>query len=231
MALRAQGFVGTNPGSGAQLNKLYVDSFTRNDASGSDYNVFVTNTFNVTLSQPQTILAIIKYNTSLVAQAVAYIDTPASSSGNSGSGVSVDSAGNIYVATTIKDSATAKTIYTFDSLSGSDATFNTFGTVTPVNTNTDGLFVSYSGDLTTARWATTVASSDGLNDAGFALAVDTANNIYIGGTSTLDNASGSNTIDIYNYSSVSGGAVQTTLFGNMTVTNATDRAGFVIKYE
>ncbi len=228
MAVNAQGFTGTNAGSGAQLNKLYIDSFSSNVANGSNYDIFVSNAINVTLAQPQTIMAIIKFNASLAAQSVAYIDTP---SGNAGSTVSTDSAGNVYLATTIKDSASAKTIYEFNSLSGSDATFDTFGTITPTNINTDGLIVSYSGDLTNARWATRVETSDSLNDGGFISAVDSANNIYIGGTSVLNNAAGSNTVNIYDYSTVTSGVVQNTLFGSMDATNATDRVGYIIKYQ
>jgi hypothetical protein len=240
MALTAQGFVGTNAGSGAQLNKLYVDSFSTNTANGSDYDIDVSNTFNMTLAQPQNILAIIKFSTSLEGESMAYVDTPPAPPipppynippGNSGSGVSIDSTGNIYLATTIKDNTTSKTIYSFNSLVGSDATFTTFGTVNVGNTNTDGLIVSYSGDLTTARWATAVTSSDGLNDAGFISAVDTANNIYVGGTSVLNASASSNYVSIYNYSGISAGAVQNTLFGEMDATGATDRIGFIIKYE
>jgi hypothetical protein len=235
LAMNAQGFAGTNAGSGAQLDTLYVDSFSSNVANGSNYDITVTNTFNVPLAQPQTVMAVVKFNSSLQAQSAAYIDTPG---GNSGgffssllSSVSVDSSGNVFIATSIKDSALVKTIKTFASLSGSTATFNTFGTVAATNANTDGLIVSYSGDLTTARWATLVTSSDGLADGGFICQPTSDNYIFVGGNSVLDKNAGSNTIAINSYSTVTAGAVQNTLFGNLNVTAATDRVGFLIKYE
>jgi hypothetical protein len=234
MAMNAQGFSGTNAGSGAQLNKLYVDSFSANVANGSNYDITVTNTFNVPLAQPQTVVAVVKFNSSLQAQSVAYIDTPGGNAGGfygTNASLSVDSYGNVYVPTTIKNSTLAKTIYTFNSLSGSTATFNTFGTVTVANANTDGLIVSYEGDLDIARWATVVSSSDGLNDAGLACQPTSDNYIFVGGNSTLNKGVGSNTIGIKSYSTVIAGAVQNTLFGNLDVTAATDRAGFLIKYE
>jgi hypothetical protein len=235
LSLTAQGFVGTNAGSGAQLNKLYIDSFNTNVTNGSDYDITVSNIFNMTLAQPQTVLAVVAFNASLVAQSIAYVELTTSNIAvfgpSPGTNMSVDPSGNIYLTTTIKDSSTSKTVYAFDSLSGSDAAFTAFGTVTTTNSNTDGLVVSYSGDLSTGRWATVIRSSDNLNDSGFISAVDTANNIYIGGTTALDSGAVSNSVAIYSYDSVSGGAIQTTLFGNMDVTGATDRAGFIIKYE
>lgn len=227
LAVNAQGFVGTNAGSGAQLNTLSIDSFVANNANGANYDIGLSTTFTMPLAQPSFAVVVINFDSSLAAQSVAYIDTP---SGNGGSGVSIDSTGNIYLATTIANTTATKTIYTFNALAGSVATFNTFGTVAATATTTDGLLVSYSGDLQTARWATTITSSDGLNEAGLLSAVDTADNIYFGGTSIIDAAQPSNYISINNYDTVSGGAVQTTLFGNMDVSAATDRVGYLIKY-
>jgi hypothetical protein len=227
MTLNAQGFVGTNATSGAQLNQLYVDSFSANNANGSNYDILVTNTFNMTLAQPQTVLAVLKYNTSLVAQSMSYIDTP---EGNTGSVVSIDPTGNVYVATTIKGVTDRKNIYTFSSIASAEASFIAFGSVAASNANNDGLLVSYSDDLTTGRWATTVSSSDGLNESGFVSTTDSSGYVYFGCTSSLNSSAGSNTIAINEYDGVAEGDVQNTLFGNLDVTNATDRAGVIIKY-
>jgi hypothetical protein len=237
MAINAQGYVGTNAGSGAQLDTLYVDSFSSNVVNGSDYDVSVSNTFNVTLAQPQAILAVIKYNTNMVAQAVAYIDTPPTSGsfpntpGNTGSDISIDTTGNVYIATSIKDTTNAKTIYTFDSLVGATPSFNTFGTVSATAATNDGLVISFSDDLTDVNWATTITSSDNLNDNALTSVVDSNDYIYVGGTATLDKTQTTNTIAINEYDTVTGGAITTTLFGNLAVTDATDRASFIIKYE
>ena len=107
---------------------------------------------------------------------------------------------------------------------------NSFGNVNAMTTNTDGLIVCYSGDLTDAVWAAPITSSDGLNNSGFTSAVDGNNNIYVGGTSSLDKNAASNTVSLYNYDTVSSGHVVNSLFGNMDVTNATDRVGFIVKY-
>jgi hypothetical protein len=237
MSVRAQGYIGTNATSGTQLNKLYVNSFSRNDVSGANYDIIVSNTFNATLEQPQNILAVIKYNSALQAQSMAYVNTPptqasfSATPGNTGSGISTDSSGNIYLATTIKDITNAKTIYTFNNLSGSDVVFSQFGTVSATSSTTDSIILSYNSNLTSARWATIVSSSDGLDDGGVISVVSADNYIYIGGNSTLNSSASSNTIAINSYSTVTGGAVQNTLFGNVDVTGATDRAGFIIKYE
>ncbi len=227
LTVNAQGYTGTNATTGAELNKLYINSFSANNTNGSNYDITQTNTFNVTLGQPQIIMAIIKYDSSLQAQAVAYIDTP---SGNSGSYTSSDSDGNIYVATTINDTTT-KTIFTFSELSGAEAICSTYSSVSADTSTMDGLIVSYAGSLSSARWATLVKSSDNLNDSGLMTTVDASNYLYVGGTSTLNALSGSNTINIYDYASNVNNTLETTLFGAMDVTSATDRAGFLIKYE
>ncbi len=235
MTVNAQGYVGTNAMSGAQLNKLYVDSFSQNAANGSNYDVVVANTFNVALAQPQTILGIVKFDADLQAQSVAYVDVPGNGSqfntNNPVNLISVDSSGNVYITTTIKDTAAVKTVYTFNALSGSDTTFTTFGTVSASSAAADGLVVSFNGALTTGRWATVVASSDGLNDAGLSCVVNSNDYVFIGGTSTLDKTAGSNTLAVKSYAGVSGGAIQNTLFGSIDVSAAEDRVGFLIRYE
>jgi hypothetical protein len=169
----------------------------------------------------------VKYDDDLQAQTMAYIDT---SGGNAVSPVSVDSTGKVYVTTTIKDTSSPKTIYTYNSLSGSNAVFNTAANVNATTINTDGLVVCYSGDLMNLVWAAPITSSDGLNDSGFMSVVDNTNHIYVGGTSSLDKTAATNTVNFYNYDTVSGGYVVNSLFGNMDVTNATDRVGFIVKY-
>ena len=116
------------------------------------------------------------------------------------------------------------------SLSGSTPAFNTFGNVNAMTTNTDGLVVCYTGDLMGVLWAAPITSSDGMNNSGFTSAVDSTNNIYIGGTSALNKNAVSNTINLYDYDTVTNGFVVNSLFGNMDVTNATDRTGFIVKY-
>jgi len=227
LSMNAQGFVGTNATSGAQLNKLYVNNFSSNTANGANYDIIVSSAYNLTLSQPQQVIAIVKYDDDLLAQTMAYIDTPG---GNAVSPVSVDSTGKVYVTTTIKDTATTKTIYTYNSLSGSNAVFNTAANVNATTINTDGLVVCYSGDLMNLVWAAPITSSDGLNDSGFMSVVDSTNNIYVGGTSSLDKTAATNSVNFYNYDTVSGGYVVNSLFGDMDVTNATDRVGFIVKY-
>ena len=227
LSMNAQGFVGTNAMSGAQLNKLYVNSFSSNTANASNYDIIVSSAYTLTLAQPQQVIAIVKYDNDFDALSIAYIDTPG---GNAVSPVSVDSTGNVYVTTTIKDTSSPKTIYTYNSLSGSNAVFNTAANVNATTINTDGLVVCYSGDLMNLVWAAPITSSDGLNDSGFMSVVDGTNNIYVGGTSSLDKTAASNTVNFYNYDTVSGGYVVNSLFGNMDATNATDRVGFIVKY-
>lgn len=227
LSMNAQGFVGTNTMSGAQLNKLYVSNFSSNNTNGSNYDIIVSSAYNMTLSQPQQVVAIVKYDSDLQAQTMAYIDT---SGGNAISPVSVDSTGKIYVTTTIRDTTSTKGIYTYNTLSGSDAVFNLAANVNATTTNTDGLVVCYSGDLMNMIWSAPITSSDGLNDSGFMSVIDSTNNIYIGGTSSLDKNAATNTVNLYNYDTVSGGFVVNSLFGNMNVTNATDKAGFIVKY-
>ena len=226
MVVNAQGFSGTN--GAIQLDTLYVDSFSSNTTNGSNYDIVVSNTFNQTLTQPQQVVALISYDASLQAQAMTYIDTP---SGNSISPMGIDSSGNLYLTTTIQNTAVSKTIYTFDTITGATPSFATFGTVTASNSSTDGLVVSYSSDLRTARWATTITSSDGYSDSTLVPIVDSSDYIYVGGVSLLNNGAATNTIALNSYDTVSGGAVQTTLFGNIDVTPAIDLAGFLIKYE
>lgn len=227
LSMNAQGFVGTNAMTGAQLNKLYVNNFSSNSVNASNYDVIVSSAYTMMLNQPQQVMAVVKYDLSLQAQTMAYIDTPG---GNTISPVSVDSNGNVYVTTTIRDTTATKTIYTYDSLSGSNPVFNTFGNVNAMTTNTDGLTVCYTGDLKNVLWAAPITSSDGLNNSGFTSVVDGNNNIYVGGTSSLNKDASSNTISFYNYDNVSNGHVVNSLFGNMDVTDATDRAGFIVKY-
>lgn len=226
LSMNAQGYVGTDV-SGGQLNKLYINNFTSNNANAANYDIIVSNSYTMILSQPQTILAIVKYNSLLQSEAISYIDTPG---GNSVTPISVDLSGNIYVTTTIKDTATTKTIYTFNSFLGSTPTFNTFANINATTTNTDGLIVCYSNDLTNVLWVSPITSSDGLNSSGILSAVDGNNNIYIGGTSSLNINATTNTINLYNYDTVTSGYVVNSSFGNVNVTDATDRVGFIIKY-
>jgi len=46
----------------------------------------------------------------------------------------------------------------------------------------------------------------------------------------LDKTAATNSVNFYNYDTVSGGYVVNSLFGDMDVTNATDRVGFIVKY-
>jgi hypothetical protein len=227
LSMNAQGFVGINGISGPQLNKLYVNNFSSNNANASNYDIIVSSAYAMVLNQPQQIVAIVKYDLSLQAQTMTYINTPG---GNAISPVSVDSNSNVYVTTTIQDTATTKTIYTYSSLSGSTPVFNTFGNINPMTTNTDGLIVCYTGDLMDVVWVAPITSSDNLNKSGLMSAVDSNNNIYIGGTANLDKNALSNTVNFYNYDTVTDGYVVNSLFGNMNVTNATDRTGFIVKY-
>jgi hypothetical protein len=223
----AQGYVGTNAMTGAQLNQLYVNHFSANTANASNYDIILTSAYTMMLTQPQQVMAIVKYDSSLQAQTMAYIDTPG---GNTISPVSVDSNSNVYVTTTIRDTTSIKTIYTYGSLSESTPSFNIFGKVNAMTTNTDGLVVCYTGDLMDVKWAAPITSSDGMNNSGFTSAVDSTNNIYIGGTSALNKNAVSNTINLYDYDTVTNGFVVNSLFGNTDVTNATDRTGFIVKY-
>ena len=227
ITMNAQGYVGTNAMTGAQLDKLYVNHFSANTANASNYDIILTSAYTMILTQPQSVVAVVKYDSSLQAQTIAYINTPG---GNTISPVSVDSNSNVYVTTTIRDTTSIKTIYTYGSLSGSNPTFNTFGNVNAMTTNTDGLIVCYTGDLMDVKWVAPITSSDGMNNSGFTSAVDSTNNIYIGGTSSLDKNAVSNTINLYDYDTVTAGFVVNSLFGNMDVTNATDRTGFIVKY-
>ena len=243
MTVNAQGFVGNNTGTGPNvgtntpLDKLYIDNFSSNVANGSNFDITVANAITVSLAQPQTILAVVKFNASLQAVSVAYIDTPGGNAGTASgfygtpSPISIDSSGNVYIVTTIKGTSATNTINTFDSLSGSNPVFNTFATINATGANADGLMLSYNGALTTGRWATITASSDGLNDNGFACKVNSDDYIFVGGNAVLNNAAGSNTIAINSYSGVTGGAIQNTAFGNLIVTDAIDRVGFLVKYE
>lgn len=97
--------------------------------------------------------------------------------------------------------------------------------------NADGLVVSYNGGLTSGRWATITSSSDGLNDNGFVCKVNSDDYIYVGGNAVLDKTAVSNAVTINSYSSVTAGAVVNTVFGSLNVTGATDRVGFLIRYE
>ena len=227
MSMNAQGFTGTNATSGAQLNKLYINEFGSNAANGSNYDIVLSTSYTFTLAQPQQVVAIIKFNSSLKSQAMSYIDTPG---GNYISPVAVDSTGKVYITTTIRDNTTIKTIYTFDSLSGSNTVFNNSGNINATTANTDGLIVSFSGDLKNLIWAAPITSSDGYNTSGFTTVVDGIDNIYIGGTAALDKTASSNYINLYNYNTVSSGHVTNTLFGSIDVTNAIDEAGFIVKY-
>jgi hypothetical protein len=235
MTVNAQGYSGTNAGSGAQLNKLYINNFGQNVVNGSNYDILFTNAINVTLTQPQTILGVVKFDSDLQAQSVAYVDTPGNGSQfntmNPVSPISIDLSGNVYLTTTIKDSATVKTVYAFASLTGTDATFTTFGTINASSATSDGLIVSFNGALTSGRWATVVVSSDGLNDNGMSCVVNSNGYIFVGGNSTLNKTAESNTLVVNSYSTITGGAIQNVLFGNIDVTGATDRVGFLIKYE
>ncbi len=227
MSMNAQGFTGTNTMSGALLNKLYVNNFTSNTATGPNYNIIVSSAYTLTLMQPQSVIAIVQFDSYLQAQNMAYIHTPG---GNSNGPVAVDSNGNVYVTTTIKDSTITKTIYTYNSLSGSDATFNEVANINATSANTDGLVVAYTGDLTSMLWAAPITSTDGLNNSGFSVVIDNADNIYVGGTASLNPIAETNYINLYNYTSITGGFVTNTLFGSIDVTNATDKVGIIVKY-
>lgn len=213
--------------SGALLNKLYVNNFTSNTATGPNYNIIVSSAYTLTLMQPQSVIAIVQFDSYLQAQNMAYIHTPG---GNSNGPVAVDSNGNVYVTTTIKDSTITKTIYTYNSLSGSDATFNEVANINATSANTDGLVVAYTGDLTSMLWAAPITSTDGLNNSGFSVVIDNADNIYVGGTASLNPIAETNYINLYNYTSITGGFVTNTLFGSIDVTNATDKVGIIVKY-
>ena len=227
LSMNAQGFTGTNAMSGAQLNKLYINNFTSNTANSSNYDIKLSTAYTLTLAQPQQVVAIVKFDSSLQTQSMSYIDTP---SGNTNSPVAVDSTGKVYIATTISNNTTVKTIYTFDSLSGSDAVFNNAGNINATTTNTDGLIVSFSGDLKNLIWAAPITSSDGLNNSGFISVVDGTDNIYVGGTASLDKNATTNFVNLYNYNTVSSGHITNSLFGSFDVTNAVDRVGFIVKY-
>jgi hypothetical protein len=228
ISMNAQGFTGTNATSGTQLNKLYINNFGSNTANGSNYDIVLSSAYTLTLAQPQTVVAIVKFNSSLTAQTMSYINTP---DGNYISPVVVDTTGKVYITTTIKNNANTKSIYTYNSLSGSSAVFNNFASINATSaTSTDGLIVCYSGDLTNVIWVAPVTSSDGLNNSAFITAIDNADNIYIGGTTTLDKNASSNYVNLYNYNTVSNGFVSNSLFGSIDVTNAIDRVGFIIKY-
>ena len=227
MSMNAQGFTGTNATSGAQLDKLYINDFISNTANGSDYDIKLSTAYTLALAQPQQVVAIVKFNSSLLAQTMSYIDTP---SGNYISPVAVDSTGKVYITTTITNNATTKSIYTFDSLSVSSAVFNNSGNINATTTNADGLIVSFSGDLQELIWAAPITSSDGLGNSGFATVVDNGDNIYIGGTASLNKDASGNFVNLYNYTAISSGYVSNTLFGSFDVTNATDKVGFIVKY-
>ncbi len=225
MTFNAQGFVGTNSGNGDQLDKLYIDNFSSNNTNGSNRDVFVTNAFYMTLAQPQTIMAIVKYDTSLQAQSMAYIDTPG---GNTVSRPMASRVGNVYVMTTIKDNTGPKTVYTFNSINGSnEAVFDENVGIIPENQNKDGFFVSFTRELNNISWVVPINTSDNLDETGFMAAIDTHSNVYIGGNAIIDKTATSNFLEIYNYEPTNG---DITLFGNVEVTNATDRIGFVVKY-
>ena len=227
LTMNAQGYTGTNPMTGEPLNKLYVNNFSSNNANGTNYDIIVSSAYTMMLNQPQQVMAIVKYDTSLQAQTMAYIDTPG---GNTISPVSVDSNSNVYVTTTIRDTTITKTIYTYDSLSGSIPVFNNFGNINAMTTNTDGLIVCYTGDLMNVLWVAPITSSDGLNNSGLMSVVDSNNNIYVGGTSILNKNAETNSVSFYNYDTNADGYIVNSLFGNMDVTAATDRTGFIVKY-
>jgi hypothetical protein len=227
ISMNAQGFTGTNTMSGAQLDKLYINDFSSNTSNGSNYDIKLSSAYTLTLAQPQQVVAIVKFNSSLIAQTMSYINTP---SGNYISPVVVDSTGKVYITTTISNNTTTKSIYTFDSLSGSSTIFNNSGNINATTTNSDGLIVSFSGDLKDLIWAAPITSSDGLNNTGFTTIVDSSDNIYVGGTATLNKDASNNFVNLYNYNTVSSGNISNSLFGSMDVTNATDKVGFIIKY-
>jgi hypothetical protein len=230
LSMNAEGFVGTNAATGAALNKLYVNNFSSITANGSNYDIKVSSAYTMILSQPQKVLAIVKYDGSLQAQTMTYINTP---SQNSACTISVDSNSKVYITTVIRDTGSTKTIYTYNSLSGTTPVFNAFGNVNATAVPyTDGLVVCYTGDLTGVVWAAPIRSSDGMSDENFSTAVDDNDNFYVVGVSSFNTTSPSaaRSIQPYNYTSVSGGNVVNSLFGNIDVTNATSKVGYIIKY-
>ncbi len=226
LAVNAQGYNALN--GIINLDTLYVNSFIANVTNGSNYVITVNTTHKLQLTQPQTVLAIIKFNTDLTAERLTYIDTP---SGNSGCiNIGFDSGNYIYIATSIKDNTTVKTIYTYESITNGFVSTNEYGNINATNSNNDSLLISYNSDLSNVKWVSVVRSSDGLNESGIIIDVDKSNNIYAAGTSYLNALNSINTIDIYDFEQVINSTISLTLAASVDVSNATDKAGFIIKY-
>jgi hypothetical protein len=234
MAMRTHGFIGNATDGTTPLNKVYINSFDSFIVNGSNFDIFNTNTFTLFIAQPSTQISIVKYNTSLVAQIGTFVNTPGAESGFTKAtlnpNLTLDKDGNLVVGLTIKDNTTSKTVYSYSSINFEGTVqLNTFGTIEAQDaSNYDGVFVSFTPNLV-ARWAVPIYSTSGLTEQSpIPFADPTQALIYFCGESAV--ASGG-TLEIKDYDTVTGGAIQTTSFGSMNLAaTANKTVGYLLKY-
>ena len=156
-----------------------------------------TTTFGTLTSAGLYDAFIVKYNQTGTAQWATHIGGTGSDSGSS---VSVDSTGNVYV--TGSYISNPITIYNADT--------TTFGTI--VNSGSNDVFIVQYNQTGTAQWATHIGGTG--YDSGLSVSVDLTGNVYVSGTYI------SNPLTIYN--------ADTTTFGTLVNSGSTD--AYIVKY-
>jgi hypothetical protein len=139
-------------------------------------------------------------------------------SGNSqGNSIEVDISGNVYV--TGQYSSNPVTINSFSTVSGGNIIVNSFGNL--ANFGSSDCFIVKYNSVGAATWATRIGGTG--FDQGNSIAVDTTGNLYVTGRYS------SNPVTINSFSSVSGGNVNVTPYGNLARIGGYDC--FIVKYK
>jgi hypothetical protein len=139
---------------------------------------------------------------------------------NDSNGIAVDSTGNVYICGYY---SLFMTINSFTSVSGTTINTSTFGSLNGISP-TDGFIMKYDPNGT-VLWVTNIVGSGAItgDEEPYGISVDSTGNVYITGLyeSTL--------FTINSFNNVSGGTINTTVFGTLTI-NGTSNA-FVAKYD
>ena len=184
-------------------NGISVDSAGNSYVTGQYLSNPVTiynaggSTFGTLANSGSNDAFIVKYNTSGTAQWATRIGGTGS---DTGTGISVDSAGNSYI--TGNYTSSPVTIYNADT--------TTFGTL--ANSGADDAYIVKYNTSGTAQWATHIGGTS--TDLGYGISVDSAGNSYVTGYY------GSNPVTIYN--------ADTTTFG--TLANSANYDAYIVKY-
>ena len=187
-------------------------SVTINSFASVSSGSIITTPYGTLANGGNTDTFIVKYNKDGQAQWATNI----TGSGNAyGTGLSIDTSGNIYVTGAYISSTI---INSFSSVSGGTIITSSYGTLANGG-DIDTFIVKYNKDGQ-AQWATNVIGSD--YESGLGISNDSSGNVYVSGAYI------SSPLRVNSFASVNAGSITTTAYGTLSNTGGLNM--FIIKY-